>query len=86
MRLQHALGRGWEFSQLFGGPYRPTHQLTAAIGTAPARKALLRAFSAKRALERADERVGRIGGQILIATFAVGSQFKHRPSFSRCWR
>src|SRR5262245_10883814 len=82
VRFQDALGGGRELRQLGLWPHRTAHQLPTAIGTTPARQALVRTGGAERAFERADERVRRCSRQILVATFTVGSELEHRPFLS----
>jgi hypothetical protein len=60
-----------------GRPDRPADQFTAAIG-AVSLEYFFGAVVTERALEGADARVRRIGRQVLVAAFAIGSQFQHR--------
>src|SRR5262245_26193003 len=69
--------------QLFGRPHRPPHQLAATVGAAPTRQPLARTLAAERAFEGTDQGIGGVGRQILVAAFAIGSELKHRASFSR---
>ena len=54
---------------------------TAAAGRAHVRENLLHTSRAKRALEAADARLGRLRGQGLIAVFTRWAKFKHRNTF-----
>src|SRR5262245_17667130 len=55
----------------------PTHQLAAAVGTAPSEH-VLGTLAAEGALERAHDGVGRVGRQVAIAAFAVWTKRQPR--------
>lgn len=59
-------------------------EVAAAVGAAPV-QLVSNAIAAERALESADHRVRRIGGQILVTALAIGAQLKHgnKPGCSR---
>ena len=61
-------------------PRRPVRQLTAAIGAAIIQR--LGTFRAEGAFERADERSGRLGGEIAPAALAIGAHVKHQAAAS----
>src|SRR5271169_1377213 len=75
-RLEDPAGRRRVAQQSVAWPYRPAHQFAGAIGTTPAEHSV-GALPAKRALIGADPGVERVGRQIPVAAFAIGSQFQH---------
>ena len=77
LRLDDAICRSGMARQSVHRPDRPPYQLAAAIGTSPFEHTF-RAIAAKRAFEGADPGVRRVGRQIPVAAFAIGSQFQHR--------
>src|SRR5262249_44443351 len=72
-RLDDALRRGWVLRELVRRPPGPRHQLTATVRT-PEREHALGARATERALERADQRVRPVGGQVAVAALAARSQ------------
>ena len=58
---------------------RPIEHFAPAIGAQIIER--LGTLRAKRALERANERAGRLGGEIGAATFAIGAHFEHWRAF-----
>src|SRR5882757_11410637 len=70
---------------LGGGPDRPRHEPTAAIG-ADIEQHILDARRAERAFIAADAGVGCVGRQILLAAFAVGPELQHGFAPRLTWR
>src|SRR3989442_84348 len=54
--------------------------LAVTVGAGAAGQAVGHAVGAEGALERADHGVRRVGGQVLVAAFAVGLELEHRAS------
>ena len=77
MRFAHALPGPGELRQPIRWPDWPCHEIATAVGASAAGKAVFGAVSAERALERADQRLGRVRRQIAVAAFAVGSELEH---------
>lgn len=71
----HADGGRWVVDKFGGGPDWPTHQFAAAVGAAKA-ELLGSTADTVGALKGADVRLGRVGRQITIATFAIGAEFE----------
>src|SRR5262245_37412213 len=74
--LADAFGRGRIFLQHPLRPCRAPDEVAAAIG-AVAAQPRSRAIRAERALEGADQRIGRAVGQVLVAALAVGAEIQH---------
>ncbi|ANC03476.1 hypothetical protein AB688_15585 [Pseudomonas putida] len=72
MRFVHTMRRSGIVEQRGTEPCRALQQLSRAIG-ALSLQMLFSAAAAEGALERADQRVQGVGGQIGIATFAIGA-------------
>src|SRR5262249_18437912 len=70
--FEHALSRRRVLRELFSRPARTRHQLAATV-RALALEYSCHARRAERAFERADERLGRVRRQILVAVFAIGA-------------
>ena len=75
-RFEHALDARGVLGQQLCWPSRTWQQLSATVGTASVQH-LRRTAGAEGALEGADHGVARVGRQITIAAFAVGTKLKH---------
>jgi hypothetical protein len=73
--LEYADGGCGTALQLESGADGARYEVAAAIGT-DAALFRLGTVAAEGAFKRADDRLGRFGRQILVATLAVGSQLK----------
>lgn len=78
-RPRHAFDRWRIFRKQMRGPDRSRTETTAAVRTATAQY-VLGTERTERAFEAADHRIGRIGRQIKIAAFAVGTELEHMHS------
>src|SRR5262245_57762057 len=74
--LQDALGGGGVFLQLARGADGALDEVATAIGAGAAQD-VLGAAAAEGAFEGADQGVGRVGREVLVAAFAVGAQLEH---------
>src|ERR1700722_127330 len=74
--LQYAFRRGGIFLQQFGRSTGPGDQLAAAV-RAQTRQYMGCTICTERTLERTDARDGRVGWEIDVTAFAVGSELKH---------
>src|SRR5690349_8575811 len=81
LRLQLPCGRSGVLGQHFRRPDRPPDQLAAAI-RAPSCENSFGAALAKGAFEGADAGVLRVGRQVPVAAFAIGTEFEHRTRAS----
>jgi len=81
LRLENTFGRCRIFRKFFGGASRPSHQLSAAIGTY-AFEDRGRTVTAECAFKRADERIRGFRRKVTITTFTIGPQLEHVDSFS----
>ena len=71
---QYTPGRSRVLLQEASGPYRASQQLTTAVRTLTRHRRC--AIGTEGALKAADHGRGR-GGQVAVATFTIGSHFKH---------
>lgn len=76
LRPEDALGRSWVLCEPLRWSDRPPDQLAAPVWAAAAQHRLA-THPAERAFIRANQRVHRLGRQILVAAFAVGTQLQH---------
>lgn len=82
MVLDHTFRRGGKTGELHRRAHGAAHQFATAIGTAPTRQTVASAVDAERALERAHQRLGRVGRQILVTALAVRLQGQHLNSLA----
>ena len=76
VRLQHTLGRRGVLDQQMRRAPRPRRKCSTAIRATPLQHAG-GAIRAERAFEGTDQRVVRVGRQVLVAAFAVGAHLEH---------
>ncbi len=76
LRFHYAFGRSRMTQQFFSRASRPTREFATAVRT-PALQRPVRTVAAERAFEGADHCLCRVGRQIAIAAFAVGSELQH---------
>src|SRR5579871_734101 len=75
-RFNDALRRSRTSCELVGGATRPRYQFTTAV-RADSFEDSFGTGATKRALEGANECIGRLRRQVPIAAFAIGSKLKH---------
>ena len=74
--LEHPHGRGGRRQEFVRRPDRAPLEVAAAVGADPV-QAVFRARGAPRALEGADDGIGRGRRKVDVAALAAGAQFEH---------